>query len=414
MPITATALPQDIVQAFYDSHPYPPPVNSLDSVAAAWADTARQRAEHHLFWPNLPFAAEIEILVAGCGTSQAANYALRHPQARVTGIDISQTGLRHTADLKERYGLANLTVTQLRVEDAHKLGQRFDKIVCTGVLHHLPDPAAGLAALRAVLRPEGALHLMLYATYGRTGIYLLQEYAQRLGVGTSDAEIQDFVQTLINLPEGHPIEHLLRSAPDFRRKDALADALLNPRDRAFTVPELYALLAANGMTFGRWLRQAPYLPHCGALAATPHTARLAALPTAEQHAAAELFRGTMTRHSVIAYRDDASHPLPMPAEDQAWTAYVPLLLPNTRCITERLPAGAAAVLLNSSHTYPDLYLPIDAQEKRLYHAIDGQRTLHAIAAAHGLAGPQHREQVRAFFTRLWHYDQVVFDTTRAT
>ena len=54
----------------------------------------------------------------------------------------------------------------------------FDQIVCTGVLHHLADPDVGLSALRSVLKPDGAMQLMVYAPYGRTGIYMLQDILQ--------------------------------------------------------------------------------------------------------------------------------------------------------------------------------------------------------------------------------------------
>ena len=35
----------------------------------------------------------LEILVAGCGTSQAARYALREPALQIVAIDISETSL---------------------------------------------------------------------------------------------------------------------------------------------------------------------------------------------------------------------------------------------------------------------------------------------------------------------------------
>jgi hypothetical protein len=66
-------------------------------------------------------------------------------------------------------------------------------------------------------------------------------------------------------------------AKDFRNPDALADALLHPQDRAYTVPQLYAWLERCGLSFGRWFEQAPYLPQCGAMASLPHAARLASL-----------------------------------------------------------------------------------------------------------------------------------------
>ena len=97
----------------------------------------------------------------------------------MTGIDFSATSVRHTEELKRKYSLNNLQVRQLPIERASELETSFDQIVCTGVLHHLADPDAGLKALRGVLKPDGALHLMVYAPYGRAGIYMLQEFCRR-------------------------------------------------------------------------------------------------------------------------------------------------------------------------------------------------------------------------------------------
>ena len=84
----------------------------------------------------------------------------------------------------------------------------------------------------------------------------------------------------------------------------MADALIHPQDRAYTVPELYEWLDRSGTSFGRWVEQALYLAQCGAVASSPHATRLASLPSQLQHAAVELFRGTMVSRSFIAYRDD--------------------------------------------------------------------------------------------------------------
>ena len=402
----------DEVQAFYDAHPYPPPVKDLDSYRQLWQDKDRRRADFHLHWPDRGYRADLAVLVAGCGTSQAAKHALRQPAARVVGIDVSSTSVRHTEALKRKYRLTNLKVYQLPIERVGELERSFDKIVCTGVLHHLPDPDAGLRALREVLEPDGAMELMVYATYGRVGIYMLQEYGRRLGTGHTEEEIQDFAATLMALPQGHPLARLLGESPDFRRKDALADALLHPQDRAYSVPQLFDFIRRGGLVFGRWLRQAPYLPQCGDLANTPHSSRLAQLPEAEQYAAVELFRGTMVRHSVVVYRNDrADESRSIRFEDGCWKSYVPIRLPMTISVQERLPPGAAAVLINQSHTYTDLYLPIDKEERQLFEAIDGKRTIADIVR-HTWAREQHWERARTFFERLWWYDQVVFDASR--
>src|SRR5271167_3248504 len=158
------------VSAFYECHPYPPPVDDLQAYRQVW-DDQRRRADSHLFWPAEPYRDDRSILVAGCGTTQAAHYALRWPRAQVIGIDVSDKSIAFTQELKRKHALDNLEVRRLAVERAAELGRAFDHVVCTGVLHHLPDPDAGLRARRDALEPAGALHIMVYAPYGRAGVY---------------------------------------------------------------------------------------------------------------------------------------------------------------------------------------------------------------------------------------------------
>ena len=404
----------DPVSEFYTTHPYPPPVTNLDRARDEWRDANRHRAEHHLLWPGKPYRADLNILVAGCGTWQAAKYALCRPQARVIGIDVSATSLEHTDQLKRKYALANLGTAHVSIECVDTLAQRFDLIVCTGVLHHLVDPEAGLRALRSVLKPDGVLYLMVYAPYGRTGISMLQEYCRTLGVGRSDGEIADLRTAVAALPPQHPLHTELATSRDAQNADALADALLNPRDQTYSVPELFDFIERGGMRFTRWYWQAPYLPQCGAFAATSHAGRVARLRPREQFAAMELWRGTMGAHSVVVSRDDASDDTDANVRftDQRWSSFVPVRLPYTLCVEERLPQGAAAVLLNRSHQHRDLLLTLTAPEKRMFDAIDGQRTVAEIAVQAGLESAA--DCAKTFMERLWRYDQVVFDTSGAT
>ena len=398
------------MRAFYETHPYPAPLRNLDRHRELYRNPDRRRAWSLLLWPAEEPRADREILVAGCGTSQGAIYALREPNAHVTAIDISETSLRHTRELQGKYGLQNLHLHHLAVEEVEKLGRVFDEIVCTGVLHHLPDPEIGLRALRDVLAPNGAMQVMVYARYGRAGVYMMQEYCRLLGIGATEGELQELGATIESLSSEHPIAAVSRKAQDFKYAAALADALLHPQDRAYTVRELYAWLEGCGLSFGRWVEQAPYLPQCGAIAALPHAARLVSMTPALQHAAVELLRGTMTRHNFIAYRDDRGRESqPITFDGDAWLRWVPLRLPWTLCIRDRAPPGFTAVLINRAHTYPDLALPIDAAQASVFAAIDGQRRIDEILRKAARAGDD--EQARGFIEKLWQYDQIVFDAT---
>ena len=401
------------VRDFYERMPYPAPLTSLDAHRDLYKNPDRRRAEFHLIWPARQPRGTLEILIAGCGTSQAARYALREPDARITAIDVSDTSLRHTRDLQRKYNLENLELHQLPIERVREIGRSFDLVVCTGVLHHLPDPDCGLRALRDVLRPSGAMRLMVYARYGRAGIYMMQEYCRLLEISVSATDLKSLGDALKTLPPDHPISGLLLRSKDFRRPEAMADALLHPQDRAYTVPEIYAWLDRCGMSFGRWIEQAPYLAQCGVLADSPHALRLAALPSRLQHAAVELFRGTMVSHSFIAYRDDSNvENQPITFAGESWRDYIPIALPWTVCVRERLPPGSVAVLINRSHTFTDLICTVDSFEDRLLGAIDGNRTLAEILQ---FALPDGGGESRAlrFFERLWQYDQIVFDASRA-
>jgi len=397
----------DPVGEFYTNHPYPPPLENLDRARDMWQDENVHRAEYHLFWPNKEYRADFDVLIAGCGTWQAAKFALCHPAARVVAIDISSTSLNHTESLKKKYDLSNLETRQLPIESVSNLDQRFDLVISTGVLHHLVDPDAGLRALKSVLTDDGIMYLMLYAPYGRTGVHMLQDYCRRLGIGTSPQEINDLTRTMGTLSQYHPLVLMMRGSRDGLDANALIDALLNPRDRTYSVPQLFEFVERNGLKFARWYWQAPYLPQCGATSATPHVSRLVALPELDQYTQMELWRGLITNHDFIVQQRDAKD-TEISFEGEQYLRYVPIRRAWTMIAQDDLPPGAAGVLLNRTHLFDDLYLPINEEEKKVYEAIDGRRSISEIIETVKYSSPIARD----FFEKLWWYDQVVFDLSR--
>jgi hypothetical protein len=91
-----------------------------------------------------------------------------------------------------------------------------------------------------------------------------------------------------------------------------------------------------------------------------------------------------------------------------WRDLSPVRLPDTIAVREKLPPGAAAVLINRGHTYTDLVLPIGPREAELLARVDGRRTIGEIAARSA-----RQVGVRAFFQQLWRYDQIVFDASKS-
>ncbi len=73
------------------------------------------------------------------------------------------------------------------------------------------------------------MHLMVYAAYGRAGIYMLQEYCRRLGIGHTDQEIQDLAVTLTALPHTIPWRACWVSRRIFTAKPGLPTRCSTPR-----------------------------------------------------------------------------------------------------------------------------------------------------------------------------------------
>jgi hypothetical protein len=94
---------------------------------------------------------------------------------------------------------------------------------------------------------------------------------------------------------------------------------------------------------------------------------------------------------------------------QEWRDYVPIRISSTRCVYHDVPPGSAAVLvkraLQSSGS-----MPLTWAQDRLFHAINGFRTLGDIVSACGTTkGAQRALQ---FFEKLYRHDHIVFDASK--
>jgi SAM-dependent methyltransferase len=186
---------------------------------------------HRILWPDRAYRPSLDVLIAGCGTNQAAVFAFTNPLAKVVAVDISRPSLDHLQYLKDKYRLTNLTLHLLPIESLPTLGLDFDLIVSTGVLHHLADPLVGMKALADCVRPDGVLAVMLYAKYGRIGVELLQSVFHDLGLGQDDASVQMVKETISSLAPDHPIQSYLKIARDLPSDAAVVDTFLHSRDR---------------------------------------------------------------------------------------------------------------------------------------------------------------------------------------
>jgi len=99
-------------------------------------------------------------LDVGCGAGlYAVSILLRHPRARVTGVDISARNLQAAQALARRAGVEErLRLVRADANHLPILGA-FDTILCSEIVEHLPDPRPALARLREMATATTALYV---------------------------------------------------------------------------------------------------------------------------------------------------------------------------------------------------------------------------------------------------------------
>lgn len=375
----------DVVARQYQRWVYPEPIVDMPGWLQhqwQWFDPSHA---YRVMWPDRDYVDDLDILVAGCGTNQAAVLAYTNPQSRVVAVDVSNTSLDHHRSLKERYDLTNLALHQLPIEDLGSLGRDFDLIVSTGVLHHLADPRAGMRALAQHLRPDGVVAVMLYARYGRIGVEMLQSVFRDMGLQQDEASLAIVRVALASLPSDHPLASYLSLAPDLDVDAGMVDTFLHGRDRSFTVPDCLELVESAGLVFQDWLLKSSYYPPLPA--PNDFFRAVAALPVAQQWAIMERVYPRNACHFFLACRPDrrrATYAIDFASADSL--DYIPSF--RHRC-----------ELAEREIVRYDWRLPLAPADITLVQGIDGRRTIRAL-----IANTDSESRAIELFQSLWQLD----------
>ncbi|BDG75307.1 class I SAM-dependent methyltransferase [Roseomonas fluvialis] len=328
--------------AQYEAFPYPQrdPREEARRLVVGSPSHLRE-VDHWVFGARRPAAVPLHALVAGGGSGDATvmlaqQMAWAGRAGRVTWLDRSAAARKVAGARVAARGLDNVAFAEGSILDLPTSGLGpFDYIDCCGVLHHLPDPLAGLRALVAVLAPGGGIGLMVYAPHGRTGVYMLQD-ALRL-VAPADEPPATRVDIAKRLWKQAPETAWLRRNPwitdHLKGGDAgIYDLLLNPRDVAFSVPALTALVDAAGLEIRCLVEPFRYDPDCF-LTDPRLRERTARLDAVQRAALAEAAAGNMGIHIAYCVRrgeavapdwsDPAAVPVLRELDSQKFAAGIP-------------------------------------------------------------------------------------------
>jgi SAM-dependent methyltransferase len=392
--------------AQYEAYPYPrrDPREETKRLIVGSPGHLRE-VDYWVFGARRSVSQPLLALIAGGGTGDAT-IMLAQQMARggragtVTWLDRSVAALGIAQARATARGLTNIEWEQRSLLELPGSGLGpFDYIDCCGVLHHLPDPAAGLRALLSVLAPGGGLGLMVYAPHGRTGVYMLQDALRMLApAGEAPAVRLDLAKRVMrHLPETAWLRRNGFLDDHVNGGDAgLYDLLLNPRDRAFTVRDLHALLAGEGLAVTCWVEPARYDPM--PLLPDPRLrARVEALDPVDRAALAEALAGNVSAHIVYCVRtDEQTERANFMANDA---------VPVTRELSGTEIAGGVRPDGTITLVYDGLRVPLalPALAPAILRLVDGRRSVSEIAAVlaeHGTGAEAFAGAWRATFSTL--------------
>lgn len=392
MPATsATSAPAYLpdVREQYETLPYPQrdPEKERTGLGFVFGEQL-EYLSHHAFGGRLNLKG-FDMLAAGAGTGDATIFMaeqLRESGGRVVHLDLSEASIEVAKARARVRGLDNIEFIHGSLLELPTMGLgTFRLINCTGVLHHLADPVAGLRALCSVLEEDGLLNLMVYARYGRTWVYHMQALLREVNADTASiGEKIDRAKAIIESARGRAsMEGLSPLAdPEIRRNgdSGIYDLFLHSQDRAYTVDELYDYVESCGLRLGHWVRHGISYQHAFSLERIQDErlrAILAGRPRREQESILEKLCGHISKHQIYASRQPLAPP-PSPRDEQMVPFYS-LFQPDgyTKLSQQmlQLPEGARIELREHGES---VFLEATPVKRLLLLHLDGRRSIGEI------------------------------------
>ena len=247
------------VQQLYNTYPFPPePL--LDEPPPGYNWRWNWIAAYNFCTGRKPERENIRILDSGCGTGVGTEYLiLLNPHAEIVGVDISEKALEIAQKRSQQSGVATnhnhpISFHHLPLENADQIEGEFDLINCVGVLHHLPDPMAGIKALSKKLAPGGIFHIFVYAELGRWEIQLMQKAISLLQTETK-GDYKDGVflgrKIFDSLPENNRLVKREKEkwCLENHLDESFADMYVHPQETDYNIDTLFELIEASGLEF---------------------------------------------------------------------------------------------------------------------------------------------------------------------
>ena len=231
----------------YNNFIYPKPCGDIEVewLSKNMFKNSDPNYQWHKLWPEHPYSRDkMNILVAGCGSDEAAILAKCNPIHNFIGIDLSENSLNHQKKLIKKHEIKNL---QLICDDFRnqKFKTKFNYIISSGVIHHLDDPSTALECFNKNLTDQGVLFLMVYGNQLSESIRGLKDVFKKFKFSQNEESIESIKKIVNKLHKNHPSKIFLNFFNDMSYDSGIVDSFLHPKEKFYSLSNLVKELKDN-------------------------------------------------------------------------------------------------------------------------------------------------------------------------
>lgn len=191
----------------------------------------------------------VRFLIAGAGTGQHALRVARYfRNAEVTAIDLSKRSLAYAKRQADTLGIKNLTFLCGDILELDRLEENYHVIECSGVLHHMQSPQAGLEKLKSRLVDRGLLKLGLYSYQARQVVREIRRMIEEYDVPVSLDGMRTMRQAIFEGKMPYDFSGILKSQ-DFYSASGCRDLLFHVQEVQYEPLELKQLIEHEKLNF---------------------------------------------------------------------------------------------------------------------------------------------------------------------
>jgi len=201
----------------------------------------------HRLWPEKPYSAKrLDVLIAGCGSDQAAVLAKCNPNHNFVGVDLSENSLKHEEKLVKENKIKNLKLYHDDFRSV-KFKNKFDYIISSGVIHHLEDPGTALKYFNQNLKDEGVIYIMVYGDKKSYATNQVKKLFKKLNLKQNKESISFVMNTINKLNNLHPAKIFAETEikKDLNHSSGVVDFFLHKKENFFSIKDLIKLLNNN-------------------------------------------------------------------------------------------------------------------------------------------------------------------------